>query len=369
MKKITSIITVCVLLSSTGYIYAENNQQDLNNKLSENREEQGTLDKQIGSLDSKIAEIEKNIESSNDEINKLDEEVEDTKAEIQELEGKISENEEALGKRLKAINSNYSMGFVKVILSSSSLSDFFNNIYIVKQVVDQDKVLLKELDVNKSEIETKEKQLEDKKVKQEELKMALEKDNQMIESDKAELEGLKDKLTKEEDDLESEISKLAAEAAAKLAAEKAAQDAQNSQNSQNNNETGAVISSGSWPVPGYSRVSSPYGYRNHPILNRQEFHTGIDIPAPQGTPVTSFDDGKVIFSGVKGGYGNTIMIQHDDGKVTLYAHNSALTASVGDRVQKGQVVAKIGSTGMSTGPHLHFEIRINGSHTNPMNYL
>ena len=98
-------------------------------------------------------------------------------------------------------------------------------------------------------------------------------------------------------------------------------------------------------------------------------HTGIDIAAPTGTPAVAIDNGKVIFAGNQSGYGKTLMIQHDDGKVTLYAHNSQLLASVGDRVQKGQVVTKIGSTGRSTGPHLHFEVRINGKHTNPMPYI
>lgn len=365
MKKIVSLFTVCALLTSTSYVYAENSKEDLNSKLNKNKEEQLTLDKQIQALDLRIADIEKKMFDSNNEIERLAQESDETKLEIAQLEGKILQNEAALGKRLKVINSNYSMGYIKVILSSTSLSDFFNNIYIVKQVVEQDKELLKELDENKASIEAKEKQLEEKINRQEELKVALEKDNEIVSQEKAEVGVLKSKLTQEEDALENEIARLAAEAAEKLAQEQAAQNAQNSQG----NKPEGVISSGSWPVPGYTRISSPYGYRNHPILNTQKFHTGIDIPAPQGTPVTSMDDGKVIFSGVQGGYGNTVMIQHDDGKVTLYAHNSALTVSVGERVQKGQVVAKIGSTGMSTGPHLHFEVRINGSHTNPMNYL
>ena len=166
--------------------------------------------------------------------------------------------------------------------------------------------------------------------------------NQFIKTTKSELE-------KEENELESEIEKIAAQSVV--------------------NGEGQVISSGSWPVPGHSRISSPYGYRIHPIFNTKKMHTGIDIPAPTGTPTVSIDSGKVIFAGTKGGYGKTVMIQHDDGKVTLYAHNSALTVSVGQRVKKGQVVAKIGSTGNSTGPHLHFEVRINGKHVNPVPYI
>ncbi len=241
------------------------------------------------------------------------------------------------------------MSYIKILLNSSSISDFFNNVYIVKQIVKQDKEVLTELDENKQEIEDKKNQIENKKVEQEELKLLLEIDNESLNNDKIELEKLKSELEKEENELESEIEKIAAQSVV--------------------NGEGQVISSGSWPVPGHSRISSPYGYRIHPIFNTKKMHTGIDIPAPTGTPAVAIDSGKVIFSGTKGGYGNTVMIQHDDGKVTLYGHNSKLAVSVGQRVEKGQVVSKIGSTGNSTGPHLHFEVRINGKHVNPVPYI
>lgn len=360
MKKIASLIIASTLLLNTNFIYAGNKEDNLDKKLNENRQEQATIENKIKDLDKKVAEIEANISKTNEEISKLDIEIKSTQGEIKALEKNIKNNEEDLGKRLKAINSNYSMGYLKVILSSTSLSDFFNNIYIVKQVVEQDKILLKELDENKLEVESKEKELENKKQKQEKLKSALQSDNESVQADKSELKALKGELEKEENDLESELEKIAVEAAAKLEAEK---------NNSSISGPSGIISSGSWPVPGYSRVSSPYGYRQHPVLNVQKMHTGIDIPAPKGTPAVAIDNGTVIFSGTKGSYGKTIMIQHDDGKVTLYAHNSELVVSVGQRVQTGQVVSKIGSTGRSTGNHLHFEVRINGKHTNPMPYI
>ena len=140
-------------------------------------------------------------------------------------------------------------------------------------------------------------------------------------------------------------------------------------NTEVSSSSNAVISNGSWPVPGYSRVSSPFGYRIHPVLGVKKLHTGIDIPAPTGTPAVAVANGTVIYSGVQGTYGNTVMIKHDNGLVSLYAHNSSLVVRVGDKVKKGQVVSKIGSTGRSTGPHLHFEIRVNGTAQNPLSYL
>jgi murein DD-endopeptidase MepM/ murein hydrolase activator NlpD len=124
-----------------------------------------------------------------------------------------------------------------------------------------------------------------------------------------------------------------------------------------------------WPVPSSTRITSPYGYRIHPILKTKKLHTGIDIGAKSGSAVLAGNAGKVIFAGYYGGYGYTVIIDHGGKISTLYAHNSKLLVKEGDEVKRGQDIAKIGSTGLSTGPHLHFEVRENGQHKNPMNYL
>ncbi|MHB9109337.1 MAG: M23 family metallopeptidase [Armatimonadota bacterium] len=121
---------------------------------------------------------------------------------------------------------------------------------------------------------------------------------------------------------------------------------------------------GGLPVAG--RISSGYGYRMHPILKYRRLHTGIDISAPTGTPIHAAGGGEVIWASWRGGYGNTIIIDHGGGKATLYAHMSRYNAGVGKRVSKGDVIGYVGSTGLSTGPHLHYEVRINGTPVNPL---
>jgi len=124
-----------------------------------------------------------------------------------------------------------------------------------------------------------------------------------------------------------------------------------------------------WPVPGHHRVTSPYGNRRRPWGGGTEFHSGIDIGAPRGTNIVAAESGTVILSGWHGGYGQTVIIEHGNGITTLYGHNSRNLVSVGDWVNRGDVIAHIGSTGISTGPHLHFEVRRNGNHVNPGPFL
>jgi murein DD-endopeptidase MepM/ murein hydrolase activator NlpD len=131
----------------------------------------------------------------------------------------------------------------------------------------------------------------------------------------------------------------------------------------------AILGTGSymWPVSG--KILQYFGWRVHPILRKRKFHTGIDIPQPSGTPVLAADSGVVMFSGINGGYGKLVIIYHGAGFSTVYGHNSVLLVNKGQAVTKGEVVAKVGSTGLSTGPHVHFEVRKDGVPVDPLGYL
>lgn len=358
MKKIISTALVCsMLFSATSSMYV--NAESTESKLKINQKKQDELDVKIENLNKQTEKIEEKIDKSNEKIEKISRESKELKEEINKLEENISSNEESLGQRLKVINNNYTLGYLKVILSSNSISDFLNNIYIVQEVIEQDKQMLKDLESDKSEVVDKKEILDKNKEEAKVIKDELVKDKEDLDEDKLELKKLKKELVKEEEELEQKLQKIAGNQSS----------ISGNSNSDSSSTSNTVISNGSWPVPGYNRISSHFGYRIHPVLGTKKLHTGTDIPAPTGTPAVAVASGTVIYSGVQGSYGNTVMIRHDNGLVSLYAHNSSLVVKVGDKVKKGQVVTKIGTTGRSTGPHLHFEIRVNGTPQNPLNYL
>ena len=136
--------------------------------------------------------------------------------------------------------------------------------------------------------------------------------------------------------------------------------------SQLKSDIGDNFNYGCWPVEGFYDISSPYGYRVHPRSKEKKFHKGIDIPADYRKDIVSTDYGVVTFSGQQNGYGNVVIVTHFDGKVSKYAHNSENLVKEGDLVQKGQTIAKIGSTGNSTGNHVHFEVLLNDELQNPI---
>ncbi|MDU5022182.1 MAG: peptidoglycan DD-metalloendopeptidase family protein, partial [Clostridiales bacterium] len=160
-------------------------------------------------------------------------------------------------------------------------------------------------------------------------------DENVVEAEIEGLEGLKEGLTEKINKLNEKESNLKA-------------------------NIGENISYGIWPVNGFNEISSPFGYRIHPITKEKKLHKGIDIPANYGLDILSTDYGVVTFSGVKNGYGNVVYIEHFDGKVSICGHNSENIVKEGDIVEKGQPIAKIGSTGISTGNHVHFELSVNG---------
>lgn len=285
---------------------------------------------------------------------------------LDETVGDVTRMNDAVNKRLRSLYMDGRLSLLQMILEASDISTLLDRLYFQQKIVTSDKKLLADLKVKVEELNV----LKGKLAKQKEL---LAVSINTIESQKKQYAY----LARTNKELQK---KYLQDAAAFERAEK--QKLRESKEFENQilsiigNEpkeaTKGSTGSFSWPI-GCRKITSNYGYRNHPLKRRRILHTGLDIGCPNRSPVKAADGGTVIYAGWKGGYGNTVMINHGyrGGKnlVTLYGHMSALKVRKGQSVGKGQTVGLEGSTGYSTGPHLHFEVRVNGKPVNPRSYL
>lgn len=326
-----------------------------------NNKKQKELKDKISSLESSISATESDLASIRKEITEMNAKTTKITAKVVKLEKKIDTQQETLDLRLRSMYKNGNLGIIQVLLGSVNIQDFMSNFKLIKELHKSDVNILKELEINHKEVKKKKKELEAIASKLKSHEAAQVTKQKQLESDKVAVAAAKAKVEAENSVLYKEIDKLNAESD-RLSAEIASMQDSNTEYKGNGKFA--------WPFPGYSRVSSEYGYRTHPISGKKKFHSGIDLAGSSGKSIVAADDGKVISAGWNsGGYGNMVVIDHGSGISTVYAHNSSLSVSKGQTVKRGQTVAKCGSTGYSTGPHLHFEVRVNGKTQNPRNWI
>lgn len=372
-KKSTIILAVVLIFAmafSTAGVYAKtlsevNKEiQSQKDKLKEGKEKEAALSKEIQDLEKKIGTLENEINSLSGKIQETENKIKTAEEELKAAEEKVAEQNENLNDRLRAMYKNGSVGFLDVILNSGSISELISNLEMVKIIYSSDQEVLKQLQTAFDEIDAKKKELE---TLQEE--MVAQKQEQLdkqtaLEADKSEVSKKKEGVVKANGEVEDNIAALEAEADEIEGIIK--NDSSSSSNSSYND--GAFT----WPVPANYKINSPYGWRNCPFHGR-EIHSGIDIDANYGDRIVAAASGTVISSKYNGGYGYCVIISHGGGLYTLYAHNSSLLVKNGASVKKGQQIARAGSTGNSTGVHLHFEVRKGGNsygkHVNPMSYF
>lgn len=278
-------------------------------------------------LEGQIEQMEREMATFEAQLKEIQNKIDLYKKRAKSLSKKMSKTEKEMGQRLRTMYKSGSVGFVDVVLNSNSVSDMISNVDMVKRIYKSDRKAVSGMEKDYKALIEEEKELKKAKKQQKEIYAK-------------QLE----KMDEQNDTIIASAS-LFANAAGSYKGEKLL-----------------------WPCPSSHSISSKFGYRICPFHGR-ELHRGIDIPTYTGANIIAAFDGIVIRSTYSSGYGNYVMISHGGGLATLYAHNSRLVAKVGQKVKKGQVIAKAGSTGPSTGTHCHFEVQMNGKLVNPMSLL
>ncbi len=313
-----------------------------------------------------IAEqAEASLDASSDEYKELMEQIDYIENHIASLEKSIEDAEadyiaqkELLKTRLRVMYENSNISIVQTLMESKSIIDFLEKVQLITQITQSDKEMLADINSKKKDIEAKKKMsLAYKADKDEKAKTKQDMIDGFSSTKEAAIQNITD-INQKLQDIEDEETRL--------------EQAQTAIN----NTIRSLMSHGdytggsmTWPVPGYTSISSPYGYRYHPISGVYKMHTGIDIPAPSGTSIVAVNGGKVIVAGWDDAYGNHIVIDHGGGIASFYGHLSSILVSVGEQVNEGEIIGRVGTTGYSTGPHLHFGIIKDGQNVDPTKYV
>jgi len=375
-KKIILILLITVLFSVCvcGIVLAEN-LEDLQNKKND-------LQNQINESNELIEEIKIELTENLEQLNNINEKIYAYESEITVLESDlevVENNIEVVTEKLTVVEENYKLQqnafenrmvamyeagdivYLDVLLNSNSISDFIYNYYLIGEITKYDNQLLQDIENQRIQIEDIKKILEEKLTNIEIIKKNKERTTIALENAKVIRNSYINKLTEQEMQTQIKIDEFQAEL--------------NSIESQIVELTTGKIGSDyiggefAWPAPGYTTVTSNFGMRLHPIFKVNRLHTGTDIGMPTGAAIVAANDGVVIKSTYTTGYGNMIMVDHGGGVATVYGHGSENIAQTGQTVKRGDIIMKAGSTGWSTGPHLHFEIRINGNYVDPLPYI
>ena len=363
-------------------------QQEVINQLTENKGR--VVDRKIA-IDAKIDLTMRQIDLINEQVALYKEIIAEKEEELTAaLEAEAAQTE-ILRSRMRAMEENGNYSYVSFLFDADSFSDLLGRIGDISDIMHYDQALEAQYMAAREDVENIKRSYEEYQLQQEELIKELDGKqeelraqidaaakliatiNESSDDAQAEYDAIEKVRNETEAKINELIRKLAEEEAARKAAEEAARLAQQQQQQQQTGGGGgstAVSLTGlKWPVPSCSIITSRFGYRTSPTAGASTYHGGLDIGAGQGATIVAAGSGTVILASYNGGYGNCVMINHGNGIVTLYGHMESISVSSGQQVSKGQTIGKVGSTGVATGPHCHFEIRVNGAQVDPAPYF
>ncbi|MGI6357996.1 MAG: murein hydrolase activator EnvC family protein [Bacillota bacterium] len=338
--------------------------QQLEQKINSANKAAKTVTSEINRLDKEISQAEQQLVYLENRLATTEAELKATEAELAKTEDNLAQREEMLKTRIRALYERGPVSYLEVLLDAHSFSDLINRVGLLKQVVRQDVAIVDTIKIEREEIVERQAYLESRRQEVEMLVNETSRSRNQLASRKADRTSYMQKLTSDSASYAAALAKLEQ---TEKELERLIREAQA-------NSPGGAVGTGTytWPAPGYKKINSPYGWRT--LLGKRSFHAGVDIGSPMGAKIVAVDNGTVLYSGWLGDYGQVVIIDHGknaNGKSisTVYAHNSVLLVKTNDKVLKGQQISKAGSTGFSTGPHLHFEYRIDGAKVNPLDYV
>jgi len=393
-KRVLAVLLVLAFFVTSIPVFADNigdlrrDYDDATAAVAQTAEELAAIRAEMDNIQTTIMGIDERMIAATDDLLNIDQALYTTMAALEQTEQEWAEAKELLERqhaivrsRLREIQEQGTTGLLSVVLQATSLRDFLLRLEYVNNIARHDQAMVAQLEETESRVAQVQEAYARHLSSVETLQYQQEAYMYRLDNLAAEQLAFFEELVADEERYAALLAFEREHAEQMRAAWSTAYQAERARQNQlrlaeqrrrQEQQAAAVAHLGgrfAWPVPSSGRITSGYGYRNHPTRRRREFHTGIDIGARSGNNIIAADGGTVILSGWHGGYGNTVIIDHGGGVHTLYGHASRLLVSVGDTVERGQVIALIGSTGVSTGPHLHFEVRSNGRHQNPGPFL
>ena len=332
-----------------------------NEELTQTQSELSDNLKEVEELDEKIKVSEAELEELNKQVEELKTSMNQIETELNEVTEKYEKQKAIFEKRVVALYETGEIDYLDILLNSNSLSEFISSYYVIAEIKEADNDLLNDIADKKDKIELEKEKLENEKKELSTLVETQNRTSKILQNTKKIRENYISKLSDEEKAKQAQIDEMTKqyEEINKQILELAEQGL----------DTQYIGGELAWPVPGYTKITSKYGMRVHPITGQYKLHTGVDIGAPMGANFIAANDGIVVKSEYNSAYGRMVIIDHGGGISTLYAHGSEFLVEVGQTVKRGDAVLKVGSSGYSTGPHAHFEVRINGVVTDPMPYI